>query len=817
MAKFDQIRERLPSLYRPPINDTSLLNRLMQAVGQVLDQADTDAALVLQSHWFSYADRALHDPFFRRGLELAELPVPTADDESLLGFPYINELAYLGALLSISPWQEPPAQRETVEAYRLRIQRTVDLYRQGLGTVGALARMVETQLPVDLTQPLHLVDQPFWIEETVPATPTLLSAKGRGAPEEIVGPLMRWNVNNTGRTAVVPTLYIQGVSPIADQIDPSEQPIIERYERDGGSLGLAYLGVLGPDETLRVRPGFSSWLGTETGLRQASSVPDGDTPANPTAPGLWTALSDGPTGRIRAIATAADATLWVATDNTLWRYDGTTWTVPLGDGFNAIHCLTPVGQDLWIGSDSGLQRLNLFLEGQATPSLDAPLLAGTPVYAMAAAGSDYWLGTANGAFILDQAGTVSPTALQGLTVYTVLVTSHAIYLGNQQGLIQYQGGSGSSQWAWYRGQDRTEQIPEWQPFDPANLAEITAVFLPPVRSLARTADSSLWLGTDRGLARYVARSVRGTTYETLLEAFPDLTSGPSNCLQTDARGLLWIGCDRGLLRYDGRSLWQFQSGSTWQMPGRADLRYSNNQPPVARSGWRFSRDPDNPAAGTWQTYGTSDGWISVQVDTEALRTTEEATVTAIGWTDGLVAERGTWDGDTFTPESPVASDQFQMRYKPRSTEIVAGGIPAMPRLPVGISVWRYLQREPDELGQERPTWTREGRLLLPAEANLDLPNPTEIDPESGRYDMELPPPSDFDYSLFAFNPAARVWLQWPPTQPRSALVRLSERALDPAVINRLWQQIQLVKPVGVQLQLALGETILRQTLASPAT
>ncbi|MBE9139544.1 hypothetical protein IQ254_20480, partial [Nodosilinea sp. LEGE 07088] len=151
--------------------------------------------------------------------------------------------------------------------------------------------------------------------------------------------------------------------------------------------------------------------------------------------------------------------------------------------------------------------------------------------------------------------------------------------------------------------------------------------------------------------------------------------------------------------------------------------------------------------------------------------------------------------------------QLRMRYKPRPTEIRAGGLVAVPRLPLGGSTWRYLQVEGDNpiFTDSRPLWTTEGRRIGD--------DPNAIDPESGRFDLEPPPPSHFDASLFAFLPAARVWLSWQPYQPASVLVRLQRlqagEAIDPIIIDRVWAGMQQVRPAGVQVQLALGDDLLR--------
>ncbi len=813
MAKYEQMRDRLPSLYRPQPGDDGLMARFLQTVGRLLEQVDLEAAAVLQAHWFEYADLALYDGFFQRRRQLQGDPPPPPGDPALVAFPYLDDLAYLSALVGLSPWQEP--NPETVEAFRLRVRRTLALYRDGLGTIEALRRMVELQLPVDLGAAPARRDRPFWLEEGVPGAPTLAPAIPRGLPTDTVGPLMRWSHTHRGLRSVCPTLYIQGVAPQAGHIDATASPLIERYGGPGRPLGIAYLGALEAGETLRIQPAVTSWLGIASGLQQARSTTD------PTASGPWAAVEDGPVGAVVAIAQSEDAALWVAVNGPegegddggggggqLWRYDGRTWDEALTD-LAAIHCLDLNGQDLLIGTEEGLVRVPLF--PPAGDELTPIALSSVAVYALARLEGQLWLGTATGAFTLNGDGSLAPTDLQGVAVYALHSdggdeSDGARFFGTGWGLLHQQPRLGT--WYRYRGQVRTEQQSEWEAFrPPAAPPAADEAFLPTVRAIARSRDGSLWLGTDQGLARYLARPVRGFTSETILQAFPDLSEGRVHSLTIDSRGLLWIGCDRGLLRYDGHRLWQHQ-GDRWQSLGRADQIYGGDgggdgpsgRDPIPRDAWRYS-------GADWERF------TALPFSLE-LRTTEEAAVQAVAWTDGAIAALGQWDGTQFTPD-PAAADptpQLRMRYKPRPTEIRDGGLVAVPRLPVGDSTWRYLRVEgesPVET-ESRPIWTSEGRLLGD--------NPNAIDPESGRFDLEPPPPSHFDASLFAFLPAARVWLSWQPHQPASVLVRLQRRqageAIDPIILDRVWAGLEQVRPAGVQVQLALGDDLLRGDLST---
>src|SRR5919199_1589318 len=302
MPRFEQMRDRLPTLYRPDDGDRTLLTRYLSAVADVLEEINAEASEVLQAHWYGYADRAPYHPFLVRGRALEGLaplkpgdlvdladPVgliarlraapdplsqylrerfspearrlldehdpssstialqralieelnrivrgasifdedrfagiqlseetralldsePRGDDllrlnirlleeaypgeivRSQLDHPYVHDLARLAALLPLPPWQEPPALRESVEAYRLRIGRFVALYRNGLGTLGALRRMIEAQLPVDLEGPPEERDRPFLLEEFAPLITRSQAVTAPGAPPEKVGAVMR--------------------------------------------------------------------------------------------------------------------------------------------------------------------------------------------------------------------------------------------------------------------------------------------------------------------------------------------------------------------------------------------------------------------------------------------------------------------------------------------------------------------------------------------------------------------------------------------------------------------------------------------------
>jgi len=806
-TSFDRIRNRLPSLYQPEDNDRSLLSVWLRAVGKVLDAMQQESTQVMQSHWFQYADQATYNPWFLRTRALAKppLPFPKPDDPSLAQFPYVDDLARLGTLVPVVPWEQPPQLRDLVEDYRLRISRIVDVYRNGLGTMGKLRRMVEAQLPAVHGAPPERRDRPFWLEEFAPSVKQSYSAPTRGVPKEMVGPLMRWTVENHSLDFAAPVVYIQGLAAQPDKIDATVNPMVELYQAGSAKpgsakprIGLAYSDTVPAGQTLRLRPAANSWLGFEKGIQSAQALPPEGGAADPSAPGPWKPVAGGPSDNVTAIYQSQDLALWVAT-NKLARFDGTTWTDAL-TGLGHISALAEDGRNnLLIATNDGLLRMPLYPAGAFTATPD-PGLAGRKVLAIfRAADGRLWFGTDAGVFFEELDGVIDHTVPQGAAINAIAQDEAGLfYFGTALGLFQWQ--PGTDFWHWYEGKNFGEENADWQPFFPKkaiadqNFPAATAPFLPPVTCVLCDRNASVWIGTENGIARYTAPEDQNLEFQTVLEAFPDLTAGRVFSIQQDSRGLLWFGTDRGLFRYDGRDWWQVQAGA-WMQLGRADTLYPSG---AARGQWRFDR-----ASSKWQRLDRT--WITF---TDAPRSTAETAVHAIAWTGGVAADLGQWEGSTFSNPAPVEAGKLVVRVKPDERTIVNGGVPALPRLPRGASVWRYLSMEPPGMTPPslRPWWSSEGRLFPP---------PPDLDaPSEGRYDLITPPPeSDFDRAVFAYLPAARVWFEWQSQLPLSVLVRLKKAApdetIDPAMVDRVWQGIQQVRPAGVSVRLAVEEDIVK--------
>jgi hypothetical protein len=819
MAKFEQIRDHLPSLYRPEDTDTGVLTIFMQAVGALLDGLNLEMSEVMQSHWYDYADCALFNRYFVRDRQIQQLPQPdplNTDDRRLLEeFPYIVDLARMGALLSLPPWREPVPLRERVEPYRTRLRRMVDLYRQGLGTIDALRAVVEAELPPNLEAPVVRRDRAFSVEEFAPLLSILRKFKTRGYPLDKVGPLMRWNFSNDGLDAVQPTIYIKSLNPEENDIDPAERPMVELYQvgAELPRIAIAYIGNLLPDQGLRLRPAYLSWMGMNDGLLQAQSMPGETAGADPTAAGPWAEVAGAPDSMVTDLYQSQDRILWVAFnsegDGEIWRHNGQDWTRVLeSTALSEIHCLAEEGQDLLIGTATGLLRMPLYpLESESFTATSIADLNGQAVYdILQTQDGKYWLATGNGVGWLNlEDDSLALSDLQGTEIYALTEDkSGVLYCGGALGLFQYQ--PAMDHWYWYHGKEESDQIPDWNRFTPGELPLETDMFLPAVTSIRAGPDTSLWIGTQQGICRYIARQEKALAYKTLLEAYPDLVDGEVYAIREDARGLIWFCTNRGLFRYDGRDLAQFESeAARWVPQGRANSLYEDDQPPKPRGPWRFNREL---AAPQWQNYDyhISD-WSLFEAE---LRSAEEDAVRTVLWTDSVAADLGTLTAEpfSFTFTEALDTGNFRMRVKPGEDRIVDGGLAAVPRMPVGESTWRYLSMETEamSISAQRPWWSREGRLFPPEEQPAPYP---------ARYSVRFPTLSEdwFSEVVFAYKPAVKVWFEWAEWQPFTALVRLHKRSPDesihPAIIDRVWQGIQRVRPAGVRVMLAVESEIVR--------
>ena len=802
MPSTPRILERLPSVYRPEpgYDDDDLLLQLVAAVGAILDQLSETSAEVMQAHWFDYADSALYSTWLGRRRKLNGEGPLTLDDPVIDQFPYLFDLPRIARMVDLSPWREPLRDRERVEAFRERVRRIVRLHKDGLGTVRALRNMTLAALPqIDPEAPEGLRERSFTVEEFSGTGQLLQAVNQSGQPGDQVGPLMRWSIDSESLDPVTPMVVIEGVTPQAGEIDPTQDPIIERFDPLSGSgVGIHYQGALAAAEALALVTGYHCWLGHDAGIDHAASIPSAIEAVNPTAAGPWSADGSAPGERIVDLRQTDDLFLWAASNaatGSLWRNDGSGWSEVLS-GLPEIHCLLPRGNQLLVGFATGLSRLEIQPVGSFALTPDPATLSDPAVRALAADRSgSVWAATQRG-LASEQGGTLVYTELGNRSETETelrclwLDPSGDIYCGGELGLFLYR----QSQRRWYilQGEAVDEALDDWLALDLASgtLPAVETLFVPPVHAVMHGPDTDIWLGTAQGIARYRAREQR-RTYTTLLEALPQLTEAPVSKIAADARGRLWFATADGLFVYDQLDWFQRQGDALQRLPRQAD----QPQRPVF---WRYLR-----GSGNWQSLTPPDNAGFQNYSGSPIAGSEPA-IQSICWTESAHARLGSFDGSTFSVDENATPAALSVRYKPQATRIVDGGIAALPRLPGGTSEWRYLQREETSppAPSAHPAWTREGRLLPPPESSQA--------PFEGRY---LATPDGPETAVFAFCPAARLWFSWQPRAPLAVTVRLARSAadeqIDPQILDRVWNELQRVKPAAVAVYLAVNETIER--------
>lgn len=821
MANYDRICENLPSLYRPQTGEQSVLSDFLLKVGHLLDNIADDATQVMQSHWHGYADRALTNSYFnldRRQQNLEIIHPNTDDAEELLllnSFPHLNDLARMGSLVSLPPWREPEELKENVEAYRTRLLRFLALYRRGLGTIAALRAIVEANLNPDFSLPLSERDRAFSVEEFAPLTLSNFNVQARGEPGELLGPLMRWDIDNAAMSDAAVTLYIEGLQAEPNRIDATENPMVELFESANNHkpLAIAYAGTLSPGEVLRLQPTYTSVLGSENALLLANSATD------PTAGKNWQAMVGAPDNAITQIFQSQDKRMWVAVDSAgdseLWRYDGVDWLRVFESAtLGAIHFIGEDGEDLLIGDDTGLHRVGLFPAVKDDYSITGlPEFNGKIVYDVQYIAGAFWIACSEGVFTAEDlsiGSQIAETPLQTVPCYCIFQKEAGIiYVGAELGIFQYH--KRNDAWYWYKGEHESDQLRDWEPLIEGEFPTEADVFIPPVYSIAIGADASLWLGTANGIARYYAKKQREYAYKTLLHAYTDIVDSRCYHCCVDARGLLWFCTDKGLFRYDGRDLSQYiPADNRWQNYGNIEKQYSGMNTSSERRSWRFNRNLSEPG---WESFDTLlKSWHAFEDDVKA---SAESPVYTVQWGEAVSADTGIWDNDNFVHQADVPASQLSLRIKVDDQTLVDGGIPVIPALPKGKSTWRYLARETvPYVPTSTPAWSKEGRLV---------PSPEMDPPFPGRYRDQTPAPakpalpeSRYDEVVFAYNPSAKLRFSWRAKTPFSVVVRLQKRfdteAIHPAILDRAWQGIQLVRAAGVKVQLAVDEKIVRGEL-----
>ncbi|ANB18398.1 ligand-binding sensor domain-containing diguanylate cyclase [Dokdonella koreensis] len=240
-----------------------------------------------------------------------------------------------------------------------------------------------------------------------------------------------------------------------------------------------------------------------------------------------------------------DAMLFGTAQNGVFRYDGTHWE-PLGDGAAATLRVTTLlrsGDDLWVGTEDSLYRLDRDLRLHAPPA-DSPLDGRHVFCVLPEADGGLLAGTDRGLFRLPGARVTSAERVAGLPLapvrQLVRATDGAVYAGGDSGAWRLAPGVAA------------ERLVDAR-----------------VETLVEGDDGALWLSTA---ASGVLRLYRGRTER--IDPRVSLVNRGTAALMQDREGLLWVGTATGLFRIaDGparglgdryvRAVLQAADGTVW--------------------------------------------------------------------------------------------------------------------------------------------------------------------------------------------------------------------------------------------------------------
>ncbi len=805
MSAYDKLVDLLPTLWRPQPGDRTLLVLWIEAVGAAFDGAGIDIQHVLRAHWADTADAAIWAAHYQAERRERRLPPPNvrdaADRAELQRYPWIRDLARIGALLDLPPWHDPASLRENVEEYRLRLADIVEAYRLGLATPAALRRLVDAALPEDMAAHPARRRSRFSIEEPVAllaATDALVSTP-TVEEDDRVGPLARWPLT----AAATPAFVFVGTAP--DAIGAAtERPMIERYTPGStpAAIGVAWTGTLAPDQALRLAPDRRTWLVRDGRLHGSPAPTSANAPRDPSANGPWSELAALAAGRAVSLSFGPDGSLWaIQRTQQTWRaqrFNGSAFSPIETDApAGPFHALLCHGDSAWLGTDAGLFRCRLWpddgvLRWGAVPGVTGAVRV-LAVHAdkLHAAGADgVHVLAADGSVLAHRHAGVDLRAWCGDGAQEVLATEEALYLHRAGRYWRYEGASAS------------EHVADWVEDAPA---DGNTSPLPEVTAIAASPDGSLWFGSADGLARWYAAE-DGTTR---LEAFPDLVGAAVAALTVDDRGLLWIAAANGLFRYDGRDLAQHDfAAAAWIAAGHADTAYPDDVRTEPRGHWRFDR-----AATRWQRWSAAQRHFADANLPD--RAQADAEIVAVLIAPAVRAELGAWDGTRFEPAATVPPGELRLRIKPDETRIVTGALPWLPA-PSGAAgeTWRYLQMDeaPAPPAQGRPWWSTEGQLFPTPSPKAPVPGHLRDAPG---FLADPQGEGQFDHSAFAYPPSARLWVVRPHAPRVGIRIRLClpdpGEAADPALAERVWKLVARARPAGVPLQLMVEGRIVKES------
>ena len=355
-------------------------------------------------------------------------------------------------------------------------------------------------------------------------------------------------------------------------------------------------------------------------------------------------------------------------------------------------------------------------------------------------------------------------------------------------------------WYWYAGNAFTEQSPEWREFGagPDGTPSSTNVFLPSVLAIRRGPDASLWLGPSA--ASRVTLHSRSRTAPTrrvsrhspisVMARSPSCTKmrAAACCFAPSADSCASMAAISGSARRRG--------GITWGAPTCC--------PESSRGSAAAGASMARTIAGSASTRMVPAGLPRHRIPHDRRSGCQRTSLT-----DGVVADLGSFNGETFTHASNVNASDIYLHIKPQVERIVSGGMPYIRACPRAHRSGATYRASPRICNHRRPaTCLRGARKGGSSRRHRHSMRPT---PAASTSTLRRTATSTRRCSPTTRR--RRVTFEFEPRMPCPVLVRLYRRTgdppFDPAVLDRVWEGIQLVRPAGVRALLAVDESIVR--------
>lgn len=261
---------------------------------------------------------------------------------------------------------------------------------------------------------------------------------------------------------------------------------------------------------------------------------------------------------VNAILQDRKGFLWIGTDDGLNRYDGYTFTVHKPDIANSNsltdRSITALVEDsqgfIWIGTrQGGLNRYDP-VSGKFTHYIyneaDPQTVSSNLIYSLCLDENGLWIGTDNGLDYLNlETGKFTHYYVpDDIPPNTRSLSSNIIRALFKDSKGQIWIGTGNGGLNVYNPRNDTFKVFKNDKNDPESISSNRVI------SITEGQDGSIWVGTTNGLNQYISNRAAFKRFENSRYRSYSLAGNIVYSLHIDRSGGLWVGTNKGLDRYD---------------------------------------------------------------------------------------------------------------------------------------------------------------------------------------------------------------------------------------------------------------------------